>query len=1312
MKKIYFYYLLGVILSFFCSEVSIAQRINNKNNPSFTQNNQEILNVNLKWSENKSIFYGENLSYSYFSFNEADYDFLNNGLPLFWCTLDKTVSFEPEQIELINPVFEIVSDGNKNKGVEFIEETIKLEWNLGYARKLPILKIGFVPLVKKNGQISRLLSAQIKITYSKSKRINVIQNQRFYSQNSVLSSGNWYKIGVVQTGIYKIDYAFLKSLGIDVKLLNPLSIKLYGKGGGMLPFKNSDYRPNDLPENAIYIEGENDGKFDSTDYILFYGQGPDKWIRDNVSCIGYSLQKNIYTDTTFYFINVSSGLGKRISNMNEPAPPSNYSVTQFDDFRSYEKDQLNLIKSGREFYGEFFESITDYTFEFKFPNLITNVPIGLRASVAARCVGCSSSFTISASGSDLNKNIPVASAPSVYYGDYVMLGSICTNFKAQVNSVPLKISYNKTGDSFGYLNFIELKARRGLMIDENQMFFKDLNAVGNGNIASYTLGNFSSNYQVWNVTNPVNVSRVGGTVNGTNLIFKCQNDSIVDFVSFHTSIGLLRPFVSKKVTNQNLHAYPQADYIIVTHPLFKKQAEDLAAIHKTVDSLSVNIATTEEIYNEFSSGMPDVTAIKDFIKMFYDRATNASELPKYLLLFGDGSYDNKNFTPSNTNFIPTYQSENSTQPINSYVSEDYFGLLDDNEGDLISDVIDIGIGRFPVKNVKDANGIVNKIRMYLMPTSYLDIKESNQSCLADGSANRTGYGDWRNVICFVADDQDGGTHMAQADALSNLVDTVYKVINIDKIFSDAYKQEVSAGGQKYPDVNEAINRRLERGALIVNYTGHGGETGWSGERILDMPMIQNWSNINTLPLFVTATCEFSRFDDPARTSAGELVFLNEKGGGIGLLTTTRLVYSNPNYLLNVNFYKHVFDTLNGQMARLGDIIRLTKTSSSASVNNRNFTLLGDPAIRLACPSNQIFTSSINNSSISSFTDTVKALSKITVKGFVANNSGSKLNGFNGVLYPTVYDKKATITSLGNDGPPDATPRMNFFLQKNVVYRGKVSVTNGDFEFSFIVPKDISYNIDYGKISYYAENGKTDANGYENRFLIGGFNDKAPADNSGPEIKLFMNDEKFVSGGLTNEAPNIFAKMFDENGINTVGNGIGHDITAILDENTDKTLVLNDFYQAETNSYQKGSVRYKLNDLSEGRHTLKLKAWDVYNNSNETLIEFIVAKSENLALNHVLNYPNPFTTRTQFFFEHNKPCSYLAINIQVFSVSGRLVKTIESNMFNNSYRSEGIEWDGRDDFGDKLARGVYVYKLNVRASDGSFAEKIEKLVVLQ
>lgn len=1310
MKKVLSIPFLFILVFFALPICAFAQRIAEK--PKNISINENTITVNISWQENKSIFYGENLSYTYLNFKEADYDYLNNGLPMYWIMLDKNINFEPQNIELINPVFETETDNGNLKGTENLGTTIKLEWQVSYSRKKPILKIGFVPAIKNTNQLSKLVSAQIKITYSKTKKISKTQSLRTHSNNSVLANGNWYRIGVTQTGVHKIDYTFLKNLGIDVNLLNPLSLKIYGKGGGMLPFKNADYRPDDLPENAIYIEGENDGKFDSTDYILFYGQGPDKWVKDNISCLGYSLQKNVYSDTTFYFINISSGLGKRITNMSEPGANANVTVTEFDDFKNYEKDQLNLIKSGREFYGEFFEAITDQTFEFSFPNLVSATPVGIRSSTVARCVGCTSSFKITAQGSDLERTVNVAAAPSVYYGDYVMQGNMCTNFLSQVSTIPVKITYNKNGDSFGYLNYLELKARRKLLIDENQMLFKDLTAVGPGNIAEYNLGNYSSNYLVWNVTNPVNVSKVNGLVNGTNFTFKYGADSIADFVVFHNSVGLLKPIASKKINNQNLHSLPQADYIIVTHPSFLSQAQELAAIHKSVDSLSVNIATTEEIYNEFSSGMPDVTAIKDFLKMFYDRASNSDELPKYLLLFGDGSYDNKNFTPSNTNLIPTYQSENSTQPINSYVSEDYFGLLDDNEGDLISDVIDIGIGRFPVKNTKEADGVIKKIKTYLMPTSYLDAEESAHSCLADGTVNNTGFGDWRNVICFIADDQDGGTHMSQADALSTLVDTNYKVVNIEKIFSDAYKQEVSAGGQKYPDVNEAINRRMERGALIMNYTGHGGETGWAGERILDMPMVQNWSNINTLPLFVTATCEFSRFDDPSRTSAGELVLLNENGGGIGLLTTTRLVYSNPNYILNANFYKHVFDTINGQMARLGDIIRLTKTSSSASVNNRNFTLLGDPAIRLACPENKVFTTSINNTSIETFTDTIKALSKITVKGYVADINGAKINSFNGMVYPTILDKKANITSLGNDGPPDATPRMNFKLQKNVVYRGKVSVTNGEFEFSFIVPKDIAYNIDYGKFSYYAENGETDANGYETRFLIGGFNDKAPTDNDGPDIKLFMNDEKFISGGLTNESPNIFSNLFDENGINTVGNGIGHDITAILDENTEKTMVLNDFYQSETNSYQKGSVRYKLNDLSEGRHTIKLKAWDVYNNSNETSIEFIVAKSAALALEHVLNYPNPFTTRTQFFFEHNKPCSYLAINIQVFTVSGKLVKTIETNMFNNSYRSEGIEWDGKDDFGDKLARGVYVYKLNVRAGDGSFADKIEKLVILQ
>lgn len=1277
----------------------------------------------INWG--KPVFFNidENNTLKQLNFPSAAYLNEETNLPYYHQTkeLGSASNIEPQLTDL---TFEEIP-AEEITDVKFLEtlgSDINLEFNIGNFRKKPILKYWFVPLRKNSstGKIERLISFNVNFATSAKKQINKTANSnRSYNNNSVLATGTWYKIGLAKDGIYKIDYNFLDSLGVDLAALNPKTIKLYGNGGEQLSFKNSDFRYDDLIENSIKVVGESDNKFDTSDYVLFYGQGPNKWHQiKNVSCAGrkFAYNKNYYSDSSYYFINVGGSYGKRIADQLSDAANADMVVTDFDDRQFYEKEIYNLIKSGREYYGELFDNIVSYEFPFTFNNIVSNYPVTTKINLGARCIACpgGSNFEVKGNGS-LIGTANVGPVPAIYYGDNIALSSFCGTFTSSNPLVKIGLNYIKNGASIAYLNNIEVFAKRQLMMDGNQMLFRNTEAVDSPAVAQFMLTNSASSVEIWDITNGLSPLRQISNYSNFVTSFKINVDSLKEFIAFN-GLNYLVPKANGAVKNQNLHGLAQADFVIVAHPLFYNDALALADLHHTHDSLNVVVATTEQIYNEFSSGGTDVTAIKDFMKMFYDR-NNSGKLPKYLLLYGDGSYDNKNKSVTNTNYIPTYQSSNSISPTGSYVSEDYFGLLDDNEGDAIADVVDLGIGRLPVKNASESSAMLTKIVEYINPTSYFDPSVSQtQSCTSELSSSAFGYGDWRNTICFIADDQDANTHLNQAEQLAVMVDTSFATLNLDKIYLDAFKQTINAGGQRYPDVNDAINRRVERGALIVNYTGHGGEVGWSAERILDVTTIEAWDNKDRLPFFVTATCEFSRFDDPARNSAGELVLLNKNGGGIGLLTTTRLVYASYNFELNTSFYEVAFDTVNGKMLTIGEITMLTKRNSSPTVNNRNFTLLGDPALTLAYPKNKVVTTSINGKTITSITDTLKALSLVTISGKVTDNKGNNLNNYNGILYPTVYDKAVKVYTLANDNransPGDFSEIKAFKSQKSILFKGKTTVQNGNFSFQFIVPKDIAYSYDFGRISYYSENGKTDANGAEEQFYIGGYDKNAAADNEGPEVKLYLNDEKFVSGGLTNESPVILANLKDIHGINTVGNGIGHDLTAVLDENTSKSIVLNEYYESDLNSYQSGKVRYKLNDLKEGRHTIDFKAWDVYNNSTDAFTEFIVSTSANLALQHVLNYPNPFTTKTSFYFEHNKPCTNLDVQIQIFTVSGKLIKTIDRYSLCNGYRSDPIDWDGTDDFGDNIGKGVYIYRLKVRASDGDFAEKYEKLVILK
>ena len=1244
------------------------------------------------------------------NFEEAEYESSSNNLPIYHKRFSLSGygnTVNNLSVIFTNTTFEPLNDEQLAAiSRENISSQIEIKASIGYEKKIPIALVSFIPIRKNSitGLYEKLVRFEISITPTNffAKKNDPLKT---YAQKSVLKDGAWFKIGVVKDGIYRITCKDLIKLGIDSSI-NPKNIAIYGNGGGMLPLPNSAFRYDDLTENAIFVSGESNDVLDSTDYILFYGQGQHRW-QYNSSDQRYHHLTNIYSDTTYYFITTEKGPGKRkrILQQNNGSAP-NITVTSFDDYAYHELDKVNLLKSGKEWYGEAFDQVTTQEIQMpSMPNIDTSTPVYLRSDVIARALtSINNNFLVKVNGqSVLTENIPAI--PDYYWGNTAMPCNQCTvTFPASSPDFKIGLTYTKpTTTSSGWLNYLELNARRQMIMTGNQFLFRDIKSVGVGNMAEFVLSNASSTIQLWEVTDPVNVKMQTCTYTANEIHFNQGTDSLREFIAFSNS-GYLSPEFYGKIQNQDLHGLPQSDMIIISPGSLIDEAKRLGKFHQDHDTMSVIIVTPQQICNEFSSGALDVAAIRDFVKMFYNRSVSSSDMPKYLLLFGDGSYDNKDRIVVGANLIPTYQSVNSLVPTESYVSDDFFGLLDSSEGQWDAgdpDLQDIAIGRLPVRTNDQAKAMVDKIIRYATPGTF-----NNNVCSNTAS---TSFGDWRNVVCFIADDEDGGVHLNQADELASRIDTADEAYNIDKIYFDSFKQESTPGGQRYPEAEEAINKRMEKGALIMNYTGHGGEVGLAHERVVSISNINSWKNINNLPLFFTATCEFSRFDDPELTSAGELVLLNPDGGGIALMSTVRLVYSNPNFTLNTRFYDNIFTPVNGIVPPIGEVFRKTKYYIEAGVNKRNFTLLGDPALYLAYPKYDIITTAVNSNIISSVPDTLKALGKVTIKGEVRDRNGLKLNNFNGIIYPTVFDKAVKVHTLGND---PGSPITNFKLQKNIIYKGKASVKNGDFSFTFIVPKDIAFQYGSGRISYYGYNESVDANGYYENVIIGGTSSSTIADNNGPEIKLYLNDERFAFGGTTNESPRLLAFVNDSNGINTVGNGIGHDITAIMDDDNDKLVVLNDYYESDLDSYQSGKVIYPFSNLSEGRHNLRFKVWDVYNNSSETSTEFIVTSSAELALKHVLNYPNPFTSHTSFYFEHNRPCVPLTAQLQVFTISGKLVKTIEANMHTEGYLSDPIEWDGLDDYGDKIGRGVYIYRVSLRSTDGKSADQYQKLVILR
>ncbi|MFI5186249.1 MAG: type IX secretion system sortase PorU [Chitinophagales bacterium] len=1120
--------------------------------------------------------------------------------------------------------------------------------------------------------------------------------QRTYKANSVLASGNWYKIGVKEAGIYKIDLTFLSGLGINTSNLSSNSIRLFGNGGGMLPEANNIPRADDLTENAIMVVDGGDGVLNGSDYILFYSNGADQWITDSANR-KFVHKKNLYSDRAYYYLSIG-GNGKRVLPSQNNFIP-NVSITSFNDRFFHELDTINFLSSGKEWYGEEFSNTPGHSltrnFSFNIPNLQTSSPVTIVTDCLGRSVSISSRFDVSINGQPFQQ----ITVPPVGGGQYdVIAQEIQASSNANVSQPGLSISYNYEPGAFnsqGWLNWFEVFSRRDLSMNGiDQLLFRDWNSVGNNNIGEFTISNANSGTQVWDISDPLAPLKMQTNLQGTDCKFVNDCTSLKEYLSFNAS-NFLQPVSLGKISTQDLHGSSTVDFIIITTSSLLPQAQRLGQLHQAKNNFRFSTVTTDQVYNEFSSGIPDPSAIRDFTKMFYDRfSNNPSDRPKYLLLFGDASFDYKDRLNNNTNFVPAYENNNSLDPLGTYTSDDFFGFLDDNEdinSTILINQLDIGIGRIPAKNPDEAKNYIDKVESYY---------------------SRDGLGPWRNNQLFIADDEDFNLHLQDAESLTSTSQTIAPVFDITKVYLDAFRQESGAGGSSYPQANQVINNQVYNGTLIWNYSGHGGSNRLAEETVVDQDIVNNWNNINKLPLFITATCDFAPYDNPALNSLGVNILLRPKTGGIALMTTTRIVFSFSNRIINNNYLQFALQPdSNGAYKSLGESIRAAKNytyqTSGDIANNRKFTLLGDPALTLAYPALKIRATKVNGIPAAQ-PDTIKATDKVIMEGEVTDFKGTILSDFNGTVYPTVFDKPQTVNTLGND---PTSPVVSFQTQTNVLYKGKASVINGKFSFNFKMPRDINYQFGNGRLSLYADNGSNDANGYFTNFIVGGIDSNNNNDKQGPVIKAYLNDENFVSGSITNENPILIVRLSDSSGINTAGTGIGHDIVATLDNDNRQYFVLNDFYEADLNSYQQGTIHFQLPAMSSGMHSLKIKAWDELDNSSEYILEFNVVKDDELVLKHVLNYPNPFTTKTQFWFEHNRPEQNLQVKIQIFTLTGKVVKTIKQTINDAGNRSFEVEWDGRDEFGDKLGRGVYLYRLTVITPEGRKKEKVEKLVIL-
>lgn len=1108
-----------------------------------------------------------------------------------------------------------------------------------------------------------------------------------YTSRSVLSSGQFVKISVEESGIYRLTYEQIVAAG-----LNPQNLRILGYGGAMLNQDFSLRRIDDLPSVPYYRHTGADGKFGEGDYILFYAQGIFGWTWNGVR---FRHSINPYSTKGYYFLSDSAGEQILLTPNRQTIDTNNtLTVTTFYDHQVHEQETVNLIDKkgesggGREFYGETIASGGTYTYTQDIPNIVSGSMMRIYVDYAVDASTQNSTLSIT-NNSETKTNEAIGMA----YSDYLTEGTNAwfnTTFEASGSSrQQFKLQYKHTDATKSmHLNYIELTAKRQLTMANNLLIVTNTDNYRNGESGIpdnlYQVENVSQETQVWNITKLDSIYSEPTSLSGSQLLFRGTNDELQNYVVINPSkCEAKQPTIIGQVSNQNLHAIRNVDYVVISYPDFADAAQDLVNAHKQYDGLRGVVVTSEQVYNEFSSGTPDATAYRSFMKFLYDTSDEASR-PKYLLLMGDGSFDNRKLlTTSAYPYLLTYQSRSSLNEVEAYATDDYFGFLADDSG--LSDTSDkmlIAVGRLPVKSSEEARAVVNKTIRYMQGEN---------------------LGSWRQQLCFLADDGDSGLHTRCIDTGAEKIRESNPNFIVTKIYTDAYRQETSASGESYPIAKAQLDNMLKDGVLYFNYSGHAGSNNISSEQMLTAKEIRQMTNQNQ-GFWMLATCNFAQFD-AARTSAAEEAVLNENGGAIGLLASCRTVYAEKNQILNDSLSLTLFqhDENNQYMNTIGEATRLAKNGYATSVKDKNklpYILLADPALKLHYPTDY-------KVEITEKEDTLRAISRHSIHGNIVNHDGGKVSEFNGVIYINIYDKMQRLTTLDNDQTDPSKKRyVTYNDYPNKIFSGSAKVEDGEFTVDFMIPKDIRYNFGQGRIVFYAQDTehKKEAVGNDMQTVIGGSSDIEITDNEGPEIKIYLNNPQFQSGDKTHPNPRFYARITDENGINTIGNGIGHDLMLVVDEDILQTYSLNSYYTSDLGHYQSGGVNYLLPTQEEGFHSLTFRAWDLLNNSTTVSLDYEVVNDLDARLFSVITYPNPMRMdeTVHFSVQHDHPDDILQVQLYVFDLSGYMVY---------HYEQEGtadIDWNTSN---SNLRKGIYFYTIRIKTSDTDYTSGHGKIICL-
>lgn len=1136
--------------------------------------------------------------------------------------------------------------------------------------------------------------------------------QERYAKNSVLSNGHWVKIAIEKNGIYKLTNSELKKMGFD----DPSKVAVYGYGGWPLEEDFSKPYVDDLPAVPVLRKD---------DYLLFYGRGTTKWefktmrYSDGRERQTFVHTNNPYSDLGYYFLTSSQNVKEMETVKSEPKDGV-IELNTFDDYLLHEKDLVSLNKSGRELFGESLMSTISVPFD-NIEGIVQEDAVVECRLIAKTHDG--KGFTLSIGNEEVVKGTLTSVNSNASYNsdlDSYIKAKPAEAFGSWTGkkdkSFTVKVNYSERNNTTAFLDYICVHLKRILQTYNNPTFFRNLSSKGHK--SCFTIKNANSNTIVLDVTDAQSPKVVEAVLSGTDLSFVIPESSqLREFVvvQLDKSVPSLSAKEAQPVSNQDLHGSEQVDMVIISPSAFKNEAERLKKAHEEKDALVIQIFTPEEIYNEFSSGTPDATAYRRLMKMFYDRGKEGIGAPKYLLLFGDGSFDNRFLTKDwkdmgeneRNNMLLTYQTAESLD-MYSYTADDYFGFLEDSSKDAIysydrtrnrlptsNATLNIAIGRFPVRTRKQATQVVDKVISYM---------------------ENSDLGIWKNNLCFIADD---GSNADKYDTVHQ-VDIEKLAISLEgkdnskeyianKIYFDAFKKDLGGAG-KYPEVEERIIEKLKNGMFLLNYVGHGNTESLSDELVIKHNDILKYT-YKHLPLWITATCDFCRFDAVA-TSAGEDVLLRDKSGGIALFTTTRVAFTGINEGINRQFMNLLFSKENNQYRTLGDVMKQTKLNVGNDGRKLGFSLIGDPALRLSYPKHRVQVTTINGSPVGKDTVVFNANAWITVEGDILDTKGSLVSDFNGELRTKILDGYRRDSTLGNNPYKNKIYYHDYF---NTVFEGGGSVKDGKFKFTFKVPKDISYSDNTcGKMSLYAfdKTAGEDAQGYFNKFLANGTKDDPDNDSEGPEIRsLFLNDSTFVSGDKVNNTPYFYARLWDKSGINVTGSSIGHDITLNIDNNPVTNYTLNSYYEFIPDSEGEGIVKFAIPALEPGLHDAEFKVWDIMNNPTTCTFQFEVVEGLKPFISRLIATPTPAKGNVKFRLWHNRPETQMKVGILVYDITGRLHWKHEETGSSELFKDYVIDWDLRNNAGSHVRPGIYLYRAAISTNNSKEATETQKMIIL-